>query len=140
MGKPSRSTELAKDTLNETHKSNDLHQASLTADTNKNQSPLASQKPSAQKPHEADKLARKLNESFLSLKEPKKQSSFVYEPRGHDIPKKLQHITDQKRKRLVRPKKDGSLIKTGESPKRNPREFIRIGKVQKNLEEPLTED
>lgn len=42
--------------------------------------------------------------------------------------------------KLVRPRKDGAFIKTDDTLKISPRNFLRIGKVQKMDEEPMTED
>ena len=41
--------------------------------------------------------------------------------------------------RVIIPPSEGKLIKTPDQIRRSPRDFLRIGKVQKEQDEPLTE-
>jgi len=63
----------------------------------------------------------------------------IYDGKMGKLSAKVLQLIDTKPRRPVRPQKVGSFVKTSDTIRMSPRNFLRIGKVQKHQEEPLTE-
>lgn len=75
------------------------------------------------------------------MKKQEKQLNTIknYDGQMGKIPDKIKQQIDYKPIRPQIPKEEGIFVKTKDTLRLSPRNFLRIGKVQKHHEEPLTE-